>query len=66
MLSRLSFILNLTEAPGDLLRIPDMTTDADNLPPRPEHRFTFGLWTVGNQGRDPFGTETRPWIDPVE
>src|SRR4029079_1412552 len=28
------------------------------------HRFTFGLWTVGNQGRDPFGTETRPWIDP--
>src|SRR4051794_10064884 len=30
------------------------------------HRFTFGLWTVGNQGRDPFGTETRPWIDPVD
>src|SRR4051812_16387752 len=30
------------------------------------HRFTFGLWTVGNRGRDPFGTETRPWIDPVD
>jgi xylose isomerase len=33
--------------------------------PRPEHRFTFGLWTVGNTGRDPFGLETRPVLDPV-
>ncbi len=23
--------------------------------PKPEHKFTFGLWTVGNRGRDPFG-----------
>ena len=23
--------------------------------PRPEHKFSFGLWTVGNRGRDPFG-----------
>jgi len=23
--------------------------------PKPEHKFTFGLWTVGNVGRDPFG-----------
>lgn len=27
--------------------------------PKPEHRFTFGLWTVGNVGRDPFGVPTR-------
>jgi xylose isomerase len=27
--------------------------------PRPEHHFTFGLWTVGNIGRDPFGQPTR-------
>jgi xylose isomerase len=33
--------------------------------PRPEHHFTFGLWTVGNTGRDPFGLETRPPLDPV-
>src|SRR3954452_17677996 len=33
---------------------------------RPEHHFTFGLWTVGNPGRDPFGHETRPPLDPVE
>ena len=39
---------------------------SDDLTPRPEHRFTFGLWTVGNQGRDPFGHETRPALDPVE
>jgi xylose isomerase len=38
----------------------------DNLTPRPEHRFTFGLWTVGNPGRDPFGGPTRESIDPVE
>jgi xylose isomerase len=41
----------------------DRTTD---LKPRPEHRFTFGLWTVGNPGRDPFGEPTRPPLDPVE
>jgi xylose isomerase len=34
--------------------------------PRPEHRFTFGLWTVGNPGGDPFGHEVRPPLDPVE
>ena len=32
----------------------------------PEHRFTFGLWTVGNPGRDPFGEPTRAPLDPVE
>jgi xylose isomerase len=30
------------------------------------HRFTFGLWTVGNPGRDPFGGPTRAAIDPVD
>ncbi len=38
----------------------------DHLTPKPEHHFTFGLWTVGNPGRDPFGTEVRPPLDPVE
>ncbi|MFG1946595.1 xylose isomerase [Nonomuraea sp. NPDC048826] len=38
----------------------------DSLAPRPEHKFTFGLWTVGWQGRDPFGDATRPPLDPVE
>jgi xylose isomerase len=31
-----------------------------------EHRFTFGLWTVGNPGRDPFGGPTREPLDPVD
>ena len=39
---------------------------SDALTPRPEHHFTFGLWTVGNVGRDPFGHEVRPALDPVE
>jgi xylose isomerase len=39
---------------------------ADNLVPKPEDHFTFGLWTVGNRGRDPFGAETRLPLDPVE
>jgi xylose isomerase len=34
--------------------------------PKPEDKFTFGLWTVGNVGRDPFGEPTRPPISPVE
>jgi xylose isomerase len=34
--------------------------------PKPEHRFTFGLWTVGNPGRDPFGEVVRAPLDPVE
>ena len=33
---------------------------------QPEDHFTFGLWTVGNRGRDPFGNETRPPLDPVD
>jgi len=33
--------------------------------PKPEHKFTFGLWTVGNRGRDPFGDATRPTVSPV-
>ena len=34
--------------------------------PKPEHRFTFGLWTVGNIGRDPFGEPVRAPLSPVE
>ncbi len=30
----------------------------------PEQKFTFGLWTVGNPGRDPFGDPTRAAVDP--
>jgi xylose isomerase len=38
----------------------------DHLQPHPDHKFTFGLWTVGNPGRDPFGHEVRAPLDPVE
>ena len=34
--------------------------------PRAEHKFSFGLWTVGNRGRDPFGDAVRESIPPVE
>ncbi len=34
--------------------------------PKREDHFSFGLWTVGWQARDPFGDPTRPWLDPVE
>jgi xylose isomerase len=34
--------------------------------PKPEHKFTFGLWTVGNVGRDPFGEPVRDALSPVE
>jgi len=32
----------------------------------PEEKFSFGLWTVGWPAGDPFGTPTRPPLDPVE
>ena len=38
----------------------------DQYAPTPDDHFTFGLWTVGNRGRDPFGHETRPPLDPVD
>ena len=34
--------------------------------PKPEDKFTFGLWTVGNIGRDPFGEPVREPKSPVE
>src|ERR1700688_2929100 len=39
---------------------------AGTFQPKPEHKFSFGLWTVGNRGRDPFGDFVRPPISPVE
>jgi xylose isomerase len=33
--------------------------------PTAADKFTFGLWTVANRGRDPFGEAVRPPIDPV-
>src|SRR5262249_5836623 len=47
--------------PGDFPRSLAM----NNLQPKKEDRFTFGLWTVGNRGRDPFGEATREPISPV-
>jgi len=38
----------------------------DRYTPRPEHKFSFGLWTVCNRGRDPFGDVVRPVLDPVD
>lgn len=40
-------------------------TTPDAYTPRPEHQFTFGLWTVGNPGRDPFGEPVRPALAPA-
>jgi xylose isomerase len=39
---------------------------ATNYDPKPEHKFTFGLWTVGNTGRDPFGAPVRESKTPAE
>lgn len=39
---------------------------SDPYTPTPDDHFTFGLWTVGNPGRDPFGNEVRAPLDPVD
>src|SRR5919206_3747697 len=38
---------------------------ADQFTPQKSDKFTFGLWTVGNRGRDPFGDPVRPPLSPV-
>ena len=38
----------------------------NNYQPQPEDRFTFGLWTVGNTGSDPFGDDVREAKSPAE
>lgn len=37
-----------------------------DLFPKPEHKFTFGLWTVGSRGSDPFGGPVRAAKSPAE
>ncbi|MBE2998414.1 xylose isomerase [Nocardiopsis sp. HNM0947] len=34
--------------------------------PTPEDKFTFGLWTVGWQGINTFGSAVRPPLDPAD
>jgi xylose isomerase len=57
--------------PGGIIQICLFNTklEREEFPmdytPKPEHKFTFGLWTVGNVGRDPFGDPVRPTLDPV-
>lgn len=51
------------ESPNRLLTT--MPTTNDPFAPRPEHHFTFGLWTVGNVGRDPFGDPVRASLPPT-
>jgi xylose isomerase len=47
-----------------MTQIKELTSD--QYTPRKEDKFTFGLWTIGNRGRDPFGLETRPALPPVK
>ena len=38
----------------------------DSYQPKPEHKFTFGLWTVGSRGSDPFGAAVREPKSPAD
>jgi xylose isomerase len=38
----------------------------DRYRPKPEHKFSFGLWTLGNTGGDPFGDPVREEMSPVD
>ena len=39
---------------------------ANPFEPKPEHKFTFGLWTVGNTGSDSWGASVRDELSPVQ
>ncbi|PSR22188.1 MAG: xylose isomerase [Sulfobacillus benefaciens] len=43
-----------------------MSDNYNHLIPQAADRFTFGLWTVGNRGRDPFGDAVRPPLSPID
>ncbi len=47
---------------------PHMTQEitSEQYTPQKADKFSFGLWTVGNQGRDPFGDFVRPALNPLE
>src|ERR1700687_3943142 len=47
---------------------PQLTQEStsDQYRPQKTDRFSFGLWTIGNRGRDPFGDFVRPLISPVD
>jgi xylose isomerase len=51
---------------GRFIPLLQEESDMTDYSPKPEHKFTFGLWTVGNTGRDPFGGPTRDAKTPVE
>src|SRR6266576_3070367 len=38
---------------------------SDQYTPKKSDKFSFGLWTVGNRGRDPFGDFVRPELNPI-
>jgi xylose isomerase len=38
---------------------------SSNTSPTPADKFSFGMWTVGWQARDPFGEPTRAPLDPL-
>src|SRR5687767_6307051 len=49
---------------------PSCSKETSKMPasyaPDPKMKFTFGLWTVGNIGRDPFGGPVREPLSPPQ
>jgi xylose isomerase len=43
-----------------------MASKNGHYQPKPEDKFSFGLWTLGNRGRDPFGDAVRAPMPPTE
>ena len=49
------------------MTLPQLARESasDQYAPQKEDKFSFGLWTVGNRCRDPFGDFVRPALDPI-
>src|SRR5262245_25601940 len=47
-------------------RAADKEKPMSDYQPKPEHKFSFGLWTINNAGRDPFGDAVRTPLSPVQ
>lgn len=65
-LLRTRIVANCNEGGLHSVTVPQRSKGPAVFHPTVDDKFSFGLWTVGWQARDPFGDPTRPPLDPVE
>ena len=50
----INVVVNINETLYPIYELSIRRNSMNTFSPLPEDKFTFGLWTVGSTGRDPF------------